>query len=70
MGEGRGEGNYLNDLNPDSLKVSRAYLEPSLGEARGEKRFQFGGHGYFVVDESAAGKWFTRTVTLRESWSR
>jgi glutaminyl-tRNA synthetase len=70
LGEGRGEGNYLDDLNPDSLKVIRADLEPSLKQAKGEERFQFERHGYFVVDESAAGKWITRTVTLRDSWGR
>jgi len=68
LGEGRGEGNYLDDLNPDSLRVIQAYLEPSLKAAKGGERFQFERHGYFVVDESAGGKWITRTVTLRDSW--
>ncbi|MCM2328256.1 MAG: glutamine--tRNA ligase/YqeY domain fusion protein [Lysobacter sp.] len=65
---GKATGNMLDDLNPDSLKVIRACLEPSLKEAKAEDRFQFERHGYFVVDESAAGKWITRTVTLRDSW--
>ncbi|MBX3714689.1 MAG: glutamine--tRNA ligase/YqeY domain fusion protein [Burkholderiales bacterium] len=65
---GKATGNMLDDINPDSLRVIRACLEPSLKAAKGEERFQFERHGYFVVDESAAGKWITRTVTLRDSW--
>ena len=58
------------DLNPDSLKVIRAYLEPSLKDAKGEERFQFERHGYFVVDDAGSARTITRTVTLRDSWSR
>ncbi len=67
---GKATGNYLDDLNPDSLKVVRAYLEPSLAQAKGEERFQFERHGYFVLDADASPRVFTRTVTLRDSWVR
>ena len=63
---GERTGDVMDDLNPDSLKVIRAFLEPSLKEAKAEERFQFERHGYFVVD---AGNWITRTVTLRDSWT-
>jgi glutaminyl-tRNA synthetase len=65
---GKATGNYLDDLNPDSLKVIRAYLEPSLKDAKAEERFQFERHGYFVVDPKGAAPSITRTVTLRDSW--
>ena len=45
----------------------RAYLEPSLKEAKAEERFQFERHGYFVAEAKAA---FNRTVTLRDSWGK
>src|SRR5665647_1198843 len=47
---GAGDRDYLDDLNPDSLKVITAQLELSLKDAKLEERFQFERHGYFVVD--------------------
>ena len=63
---GKDTGNYLDDLNPDSKQVVTAYLEPSLRGAKGEERFQFERHGYFVTDGAA----FNRSVTLRDSWGK
>jgi glutaminyl-tRNA synthetase len=66
------ERNWLDDLNPDSKRVIRAYVEPALAEAAPEERFQFERHGYFVADarDHEPGKpVFNRTVTLRDSWS-
>ena len=68
---GEGERDYINDLNPNSVKVITAQLEPSLKDAKPEDRFQFERHGYFVADrkDSEAGKpVFNRTVTLRDAW--
>ncbi|MGN0826486.1 MAG: glutamine--tRNA ligase/YqeY domain fusion protein [Kiritimatiellia bacterium] len=63
-------GGFLNCLNPDSLKVSRGYVEPSLREAKPGERFQFERLAYFCVDEKDSTTdhlVFNRTVTLRES---
>ncbi len=69
---GKATGQYLDDLNPESLGVISAYLEPSLKEVKAEERLQFERHGYFTIDPMAAGKpgeaVFVRTVTLRDSW--
>ena len=59
------EHDFLRDLNPDSMKVVKAQLEPSLGDARPEQHFQFERHGYFIRDRDGG---FNRTVTLRDSW--
>ncbi len=70
---GSGDSNYLDDLNPDSVKVITAQLEPSLKDAQPEDRFQFERHGYFVADrkDSVEGKpVFNRTVTLRDVWQK
>jgi len=70
---GEGDRDYLNDLNPNSLKLITAQLEPSLKDAKAEDRFQFERHGYFVADrkDSLAGKpVFNRTVTLRDAWQK
>src|SRR6476659_1339098 len=64
---GKRTGNYLDDLNPNCKVTLRAYLEPSLREAKGGERFQFERHGYFMRDGRSAS--FNRTVTLRDSWA-
>ncbi|MDD3824273.1 MAG: glutamine--tRNA ligase/YqeY domain fusion protein [Sphaerochaetaceae bacterium] len=67
-------GNYLDDLNADSLVVvSTAKLEPSLKDARPGEYLQFIRNGYFMADsrDHAEGKpVFNRTVTLKDSWSK
>lgn len=65
---GKATGNYVDDLNPDSLRTVNAYLEPSLAGAKVGERFQFERTGYFCVDpDSTPGKpVFNRTVTLAE----
>src|SRR6185369_1548497 len=68
---GRESGDYLKDLNPAGKTVVKAFLEPSLREAKAEERFQFERHGYFVVDRrdsKADIPVFIRAVTLRDSW--
>ncbi|MEY3981833.1 MAG: hypothetical protein RLZZ281_702, partial [Pseudomonadota bacterium] len=65
------ERNFLDDLNPQSLTVIQAAMEPSLRDAKPEDRFQFERHGYFVADmkDSTAGQpVFNRTVTLKDAW--
>ena len=58
---------FLAHLNRQSMTVVRAQLEPSLGGASPEERFQFERHGYFVRDRDGG---FNRTVTLRDSWKK
>jgi glutaminyl-tRNA synthetase len=68
---GSGERDFLLDLNPDSRAVVTAQLEPALGTAAPEERYQFERHGYFVADlrDSRPGApVFNRAVTLRDSW--
>jgi glutaminyl-tRNA synthetase len=59
-------------LNPNALEVITAYLEPGLAAAKGDDRFQFERHGYFVADrvDTQPGKpVFNRIVTLKDSWA-
>ena len=62
------ERDFIEDLNPDSMKSITAQLEPSLAAARPGENLQFERHGYFVRDQD--GEAFNRTVTLRDSWSK
>jgi len=59
-------------LNPDSLKVIKGYVEPSLADAKALDHFQFQRLGYFNVDPDSTPDRlvFNRTVTLRDNWSR
>jgi len=64
---------FLDFINPDSLKVVQAVLEPALADAAPGARFQFEREGYFCRDTRAAEKErlvFNRIVTLRDSWAR
>ncbi|MBV9189555.1 MAG: glutamine--tRNA ligase, partial [Betaproteobacteria bacterium] len=59
------EHDFLQDLNPASIKLVKAQLEPSLRDAKAEQHFQFERHGYFIRDKDGG---FNRTVTLRDAW--
>ena len=59
------------NLNPQSLTVRQAYVEPALMEARPEDRFQFVRNGYYVADlkDSRPGApVFNRIVSLKSSF--
>ena len=67
--EGRDFTEYL---NPGSLSVAEAMVEPSLANAAPGTRVQFERRGYFAVDpSSAAGKLvFNRIVSLKDTWGK
>ena len=59
------------NLNPHSLTVREAYLEPSLKDAKPFESFQFVRQGYFCVDykDSREGEpVFNRIVSLKSSF--
>lgn len=61
-------------LNPDSLVVTTAIVEPAFADAPIGSHFQFERTGYFYVDpkssETAGAPVFHRVVTLRDSWTK
>lgn len=63
---------FLEFVNPDSLKRVTAYLEPGLQEVAPGERFQFQRLGYFCVDRESTGDKpvFNRTVPLRDTWAK
>jgi glutaminyl-tRNA synthetase len=63
---------FMEFLNPNSLKVRTGYLEPSLADAKVGECFQFQRLGYFNVDnDSKSGALvFNKTVGLRDSWAK
>ena len=69
-----GGKNFLDALNPNSLKVVTAYVEPSLAVAQPDQKFQFERHGYFVADRTDHGVGgkvvFNRVTGLKDSWGK
>ena len=64
------EKDFLEFVNPDSLKVVNGFVEPSLKQSKNEDKFQFQRLGYFTVDkDSTPGKLvFNKTVGLKDAW--
>jgi glutaminyl-tRNA synthetase len=71
---GTGERDFLEELNSGSLRVVTGYVEPYLTSAKGDDRFQFERHGYFVAERrserSASPNTYGRVTSLKDSWSK
>ena len=68
-----GGKDFLASLNPDSLKVIEAYVEPSLANSKPNEKFQFERHGYFVADRAdhqGTKPVFNRSTGLKDTWSK
>ncbi len=68
------EGKVFTDyLNPNSLEVIIAYVEPFLKEIDFGSRFQFERLGYFYlepIDSKRSHLVFNRIISLRDSWGK
>jgi glutaminyl-tRNA synthetase len=68
-----GERDFLEEINPASLSVAQAWVEPSLAQAAPDQKFQFERHGYFVADRVDHGPGrlvFNRTTGLKDTWAK
>jgi len=63
---------WREDVNPHSLEVRTAQVEPSAASVSPGQWFQFERLGYFAVDpDTRDGRIvFNRTVTLKDSWAK
>ena len=62
-------------INPNSLTVVRAYIEPAVANVKPEDRFQFERVGYFVADRydcnaTTGNLVFNKTVGLKDTWKK
>jgi glutaminyl-tRNA synthetase len=66
------EGDFMDHLNPNSLEVITAKVEPSLKTLEIGQPVQFQRTGYFVLDPDSKTDTlvFNRTVSLRDSWGK
>lgn len=69
-----GGKDFIESLNPNSLKVVTAIVEPSLANAAPDQKFQFERHGYFVADRvdhvQGTKPVFNLAVGLKDSWGK
>ena len=70
--DGHKDKDFMDFLNPDSLKIINALVEPSLQTSKIGDRFQFQRLGYFNVDDDSTSEKlvFNKTVGLRDSWAK
>jgi len=63
---------FMEFINPNSLKIINAIVEPSLADAKVGERFQFQRLGYFNVDDDSKPNAlvFNKIVGLRDSWAK
>jgi glutaminyl-tRNA synthetase len=65
-------GTFTDNINPDSLQVAQAKLEPGLKDAAVHEPFQFMRQGYFCADEDSTPEKliFNRTISLVDTWAK
>ncbi|HHX63328.1 MAG TPA: glutamine--tRNA ligase/YqeY domain fusion protein [Chloroflexi bacterium] len=63
---------FTANLNPNSLEIITAQVEPGLATVKPGDRYQFERQGYFCVDLDSTPERlvFNRTVALRDTWAR
>jgi glutaminyl-tRNA synthetase len=67
------EEDFMKVVNPHSLEIVTAKLEPALASATPTDRYQFERLGYFAPDpkDSAPGQLvFNRTISLKDNWAK
>ncbi len=63
----------LEDLNPHSLEIKEALIEPSVVNEKPDTRFQFEREGYFYadpIDYTDEKPVFNKIVGLKDSWGK
>ena len=65
-------GDFKSFINPHSLEVVQAKLEPALASARPNERYQFERLGYFTLDSDSQSNQqvWNRTITLKDTWAK
>jgi glutaminyl-tRNA synthetase len=70
--DGNKDIDFKEYINPDSLKIITAFLEPSLQNAKELESFQFQRLGYFCSDRDSTKNnlVFNKTVGLKDTWAK
>jgi glutaminyl-tRNA synthetase len=57
-------------INPESIRIRKGFVEPSMLKAKPEMAYQFEREGYFCRDNKSDGLVFNKTVGLRDTWNQ
>jgi glutaminyl-tRNA synthetase len=70
--DGHKEKDFKEFLNPNSLTVGSAFVEPSLQSTKAGDKYQFQRKGYFCTDTDSSSDQliFNKTVGLTDSWAK
>ena len=65
-------GDFKSFINPHSLEVVQAKLEPAFRDAKPNERYQFERLGYFTLDSDSTPdkQVWNRTITLKDTWAK
>ncbi|MDA9778517.1 glutamine--tRNA ligase/YqeY domain fusion protein [Rubripirellula sp.] len=71
-GSKNNKNSFIDDLNPDSLTITRGYAEPEIKKHAIGEQVQFERVGYFVVDPDSTPEKMVmnRIVPLRDTWGK
>ena len=63
---------FMDRINPDSLKVVKGFCEPCIASSKVGDSFQFLRMGYFCKDKDSTAELpvYNRTVGLKDSWAK
>ncbi|MDX9890095.1 MAG: glutamine--tRNA ligase/YqeY domain fusion protein [Bacteroidales bacterium] len=63
---------FLDNLNPNSLQIIKAYTEPEFPKTEVFTNYQFERIGYFCIDKDSTDSKlvFNRTVALKDTWAK
>ena len=64
---------FLDNINPNSVRVVRARVEPELAKQPAGSRVQFERNGYFcadIKDSNPNAPVYNRIVTLKDTWAK
>ena len=70
--EAAAPADFMDRINPDSLKVVKGFCEPYIANAKMGDSFQFLRMGYFCKDKDSSESLpvYNRTVGLKDSWAK
>ncbi|MEI6865297.1 glutamine--tRNA ligase/YqeY domain fusion protein [Flavicella sp.] len=70
--DGHKDKDFKEFINPNSLTIGTAFVEPSIQNTQTGNKYQFQRKGYFCTDSDSSSEQlvFNRTVALTDSWAK
>ena len=64
---------FLDNINPNSVRIVRAMVEPEVAKQSAGTAVQFERNGYFcadIIDSKPGVPVYNRIVSLKDAWAR